>query len=133
MRKKLILGISILAGLFLISVLLLILLAVISPCDVQVEQKVVSPDQTYIVRTTTTNCHTTSPFVADVEIEKLKNPSFFKSLNRETVFSSHSVAAKVNVSWVEDNVLKVSYQDCEVYGKDDSWGDVKIVYDSQCE
>jgi hypothetical protein len=102
-------------------------------------KRVFSEDGAYYVQIAEENGGATTSFYSVVRITDAD--SVFSNLgvlsawtgNRASIFALKGQLASVKTTWVNNRTLSITYTDCrQVYGKDNAWRDIKIVYEEQC-
>ncbi len=101
--------------------------------------KIFSSDKIYYAQIAEKNSgSSTSPYTVVRIINTRSVLSYFGALSawsgdRKSVFAFKGGLSSVQITWLGNRSLKITYSDCrQIYGKDESWRDVKIIYEVIC-
>ncbi len=98
-----------------------------------------SADGKYYAQVSESNGGATTAYSSDVNIfnakSQLNNLGIISSWigTSTSVFGLNGRLSSINTSWIDNRTLKITYTSCrQIYGRDYSWKDVKIVYEEKC-
>lgn len=108
--------------------------------DTKYSNKLYSPNKQYYVQVVEKNAGATTAYYSVVRVVNAE--SAFSNLgilsawsgNRRGVFAYDGTSDSVQITWIDNNTLKIIYSNCQdINGQDNAWKNLKIVYDKRCE
>ena len=113
--------------------LLVFTLLLLPPCERRYASKISSPSNQYNAFVGDSNCHSTTPYIANVKVSELLLGFTIPYITEKAIFSYRGTINDVDIAWINQTTLKISYKDCrEIYRQDDSWKGIKIIYEERC-
>ncbi len=117
----------------------LLIIFILIPVTTRYSMKTYSPDGNYYAQVSETNGGATTSFNTGIRISRNIFLSNFgivsvKAGYMKSVFAFNGSLDNLSADWIDTHTLRITCEDFDkIYAIENSWNDIKIVYDESCD